>query len=77
MGGRDQFAALLALGNLSKEQKYMLFPDFKEDMKQTINGRGQGFLHLDGEREGLKRIVVPSVTNLEKRNAAIREGLSR
>jgi hypothetical protein len=76
MGGRDQFGAILALGNLSREQRLMLFPDFREEMTET-NGRGQGYLSLDGDVEGLKRVLVPSVTDFDKLNKAIREGLSR
>jgi DNA segregation ATPase FtsK/SpoIIIE and related proteins len=73
MGGRDQFGAILALGNLSKEQKLMLFPDFRDDMT-VINGRGEGYLSLDGEP--LRRVRVPTVTNVECLNAAIRDGLT-
>lgn len=74
MGGRDQFGAILALGNLSKEQKLMLFPDCRDDMT-AINGRGEGYLSFDGEP--LKRVRVPTVTNVESLNAAIRDGLTR
>ena len=52
----------------------MLFPDQREEMNE-INGRGEGYLSLDAEP--LKRIRVPTVTNLESLNAAIREGLTR
>ena len=74
MGGRDQFGALMALGNLSREQKLMLFPDYREEMTHT-NTRGQGYLHLDGE--DLKRIIVPSITDFNKLNTAICVGLNR
>lgn len=74
MGGRDQFGAILALGNLSREQKLMLFPDSREEMNE-VNGRGEGYLSLDGEP--LKRVRVPTVTDFDKLNAAIREGLTR
>ena len=75
-GARDNFGAILAMGNISKEQKLMLFPDFREEMNHT-NGRGQGYLSLDGNSDGLKRVIIPSVTNFDKLNNAIREGLSR
>jgi DNA segregation ATPase FtsK/SpoIIIE-like protein len=75
MGGRDQFTTLLALGNLSREQKLMLFPDFREEMTEYNNGRGQGFLHFDGEE--LKRVLIPSIGDFEKLNNSIRDGLSR
>lgn len=74
MGGRDQFGAILALGNLSREQKHMLFPDSREEMNE-VNGRGEGYLSLDGEP--LKRVRVPTVTHVDKLNAAIRDGLTR
>jgi DNA segregation ATPase FtsK/SpoIIIE-like protein len=74
LGGRDQFLAILALGNISKEQKMMLFPDSREEMDAT-NDRGQGYLSLDGEP--LRRVQVPTVTNFPKLNAAIRAGLTR
>lgn len=74
LGGRDQFGAILALGNLSREQKLMLFPDSREEMNE-VNGRGEGYLSLDGET--LKRVRVPTVTDFDKLNAAIREGLTR
>lgn len=74
LGGRDQFSAILALGNLSREQKLMLFPDVREQLFD-INKRGQGYLMLDGE--GIKRVQVPTIMNFEKLNDAIREGLTR
>lgn len=74
LGGRDQFGAILALGNLSREQKLMLFPDSREEMNE-VNGRGEGYLSLDGEP--LKRVRVPTVTDFYKLNSAIRDGLTR
>lgn len=74
LGGRDQFGAILALGNLSREQKLMLFPDSRENM-EALNGRGEGYLSIDGEV--LKRVRVPTVTDFDKLNAAIRDGLTR
>jgi hypothetical protein len=76
MGGRDQFGAIFGLGNLSREQRIMLFPDYREEMTD-INGRGQGYLSLDGDIDGLKRVVVPSVSDFDKLHTTIREGLSR
>lgn len=73
MGGRDQFGAILALANLSREQKLMLFPDSREELNE-VNGRGEGYLSLDGEP--IKRVRVPTVTDFDKLNAAIREGLT-
>ena len=76
MGGRDNFGAILAMGNISKEQKLMLFPDFRENMDET-NGRGQGYLYLDGDVDGIKRVQVPSIKDFDKLNSAIRDGLTR
>lgn len=47
-GGRDQFTQILALGNLSKEQKSMLFSDYK-DMMTDINATGEGYILVDGK----------------------------
>jgi hypothetical protein len=74
LGGRDQFSVIMALGNLSKEQKQMLFTDYKEEITES-NDRGQGYLYIDGDC--LYRVVVPTVNNFDKLNAAIRDGLSR
>ena len=73
-GGRDNFTAILGMGNLSREQRLMLFPDFRENMDGN-NSRGKGYLHLDGDT--VRRIYVPSVTDFDKLNKAIREGLTR
>lgn len=47
-GARDQFGAVLMLGNLSKEQKQMLVPDYRDQMN-AVNQRGRGYLFLDGQ----------------------------
>jgi hypothetical protein len=73
-GARDQFGAILGLGNLSKEQKLMLYNEHREEMTANC-GRGQGYLLLDGE--GLYRIRVPTVNDMDKLNAAIADALSR
>jgi DNA segregation ATPase FtsK/SpoIIIE-like protein len=74
LGGRDQFGAILALGNLSREQKLMLFPDTRDEMN-AVNQRGQGYLSLDGEP--IRRVQIPSIGNFQKLNTAIRDGLTR
>lgn len=71
-GARDQFGAVLMLGNLSKEQKAMLAPDYRENMTAT-NQRGQGYLLLDGQ--GLSRIQVPQVTDTDKLHQVIKSRL--
>ena len=73
-GARDQFGAILGLGNLSKEQKQMLFADYREQITQGC-GRGEGHLLLDGE--GLYRVRVPSVTDADKLKAAIADAVTR
>jgi hypothetical protein len=72
-GGREQFGAILALGNLSREQKLMLFPDYREEMN-TNNQQGQGYLYLDGF--GLKRLQVPVIRDQIKLHLTIRSGLN-
>ena len=67
-GTRDQFSAVLMLGNLSKEQKAMLAPDYREEMSAT-NQRGQGYLLLDGQ--GINRVQVPSVADTDKLHRTI------
>lgn len=62
-GARDQFGAILMLGNLSKEQKAMLALDYRDEMTAT-NTRGQGYLLLDGQ--GLHHIQVPRVNDINK-----------
>lgn len=71
-GARDQFGAVLMLGNLSKEQKAMLAPDHRESMTAT-NQRGQGYLLLDGQ--GLSRIQVPQVTDTARLHQVIKNRL--
>ncbi len=75
VGARDQFGAVLGLGNLSREQKQMLFTDYKDEM-QEINGTGQGYLLVDGQ-SGIRRVVSSNITNTDKLNACIREAVSR
>lgn len=72
-GARDQFSAVLMLGNLSKEQKAMLAPDYKDEMTAT-NQRGQGYLLLDGQ--GLYHVQVPKVTDTQKLHELISEHLA-
>jgi hypothetical protein len=73
-GARDQFAAILALGNLSKEQKNMLFADYKEEMT-TKNGRGRGYLLIDGK--GVERVKIARIRNFDALNEGIREAMKR
>jgi len=73
-GTREQFGAILALGNMSKEQKLMLFPDYREEMTDNC-GRGQGYLLLDGQ--GIRHIAVPTVTKPDALEATIRSAMNR
>lgn len=63
-GSRDQFKTIVALGNLSKEQKNMLFPDFKDNMNRT-NGIGEGYVYQDGQ-DFLQLIKVKQVSEFEE-----------
>ena len=73
-GARDQFHAILALGNISKEQKEMLFSDYKEKMTDR-NGVGEGYLLIDGK--DIERVKVAPVRDFGEINASIIEALSR
>lgn len=71
-GARDQFRAILAMGNLSKEQKQMLFSDDKEKMTDT-NDIGEGYLHIDGQ--DLERVEVAEISDFEALNESIRQAM--
>lgn len=73
-GARDQFRAILALGNLSKEQKQMLFPEDKERMT-AHNGQGEGYLFIDGK--GIERIKVERVGDFSALSKNIWQAMSR
>lgn len=68
-GARDQFRAILGLGNLSREQKQMLFPDYKDEMTEH-NGLGEGYLLMDGQDE--ERVKVAEIKNTDALNLSIR-----
>lgn len=73
-GARDQFRAVLALGNLSKEQKQMLFSDCKDGMT-TTNGIGEGYLLVDGHK--LERVKIGEISDFEALNESIRKTMYR
>jgi hypothetical protein len=73
-GARDQFAAILALGNLSKEQKSMLFTDYKDEMSAN-NRRGRGYLLIDGK--GIERVKIAKIRDFDALNESIRKGMQR
>jgi hypothetical protein len=57
-GSRDQFGTIMALGNISKETKLMLFSDFKEDFEDGRRfERGEGRLLRNGSY--LQHIKIP------------------
>ena len=71
-GARDQFRSILALGNLSKEQKLMLFADDRDSMTE-INDIGEGYLFIDGK--GLERIKISPIRDSEFLNESIRKAM--
>lgn len=73
-GSREQFGAILMLGNLSKEQKAMLAPDYKDRMTD-ICSKGQGYFLKDGK--GVKKIQMPIIRNFEKLESVLKEALER
>jgi len=73
-GARDQFKAILALGNLSKEQKMMLFADHKDELTDN-NGVGEGYLLEDGR--GIERVKVALIDDFDGLNQTIRQAMCR
>lgn len=59
-GTRDQLRTILAMGNLSKEQKHMLFADYKEQLNHH-NSVGEGYLYIDGQ--GVRRVRIERLAN--------------
>lgn len=73
-GSRDQFKMVLALGNLSKEQKSMLFYDHKDKLNHN-NGIGEGYLLIDGK--GVERVKVATIKNFDVLNEDIAQAMNR
>lgn len=73
-GARDQFRAILALGNISKEQKQMLFSDYKDSMDEC-NGVGEGYLLIDGQE--IERVKVAEIADEAGLNECIRKAMCR
>lgn len=71
---RDNFSCCLALGNLSREGRRMVFPD---DVCANITpcAKREGYLHIDGE--GLEKIRVADISDLDALDTTIREAMSR
>ena len=60
---RDNFSVAIGLGNLSPESKDMLFHDYKDQMDNSCR-QGTGYILTNGM--DLKRIIVPTVTDMDK-----------
>lgn len=73
-GARDQFWGILALGDISKEQKQMLFSEYKDKMNEPCSV-GEGYLYISGQ--GIERIRVANLRDTEQINASIQKAMSR
>lgn len=71
---RDNFNLAIGLGNLSEESKSMLFHDFKKEMRSDRK-RGTGYMLTNGTN--LTPIVVPVITNMEKLQQTIKQGVNQ
>lgn len=65
-GSRDNFEGVLALGNLSKEQKQMLFPEEQRAHMDMVSHRGEGYLYVSGNPIEHIRIVVDDPDDLDQ-----------
>lgn len=71
-GGRDNFQACLALGNLSPEGRRMVFPDsVKEEL--TNCKKREGHLYIDGI--GLEKIKIEEIPDMDVLDTSIREAM--
>ena len=66
---RDNFSVAIGLGTFSPESQQMLFHDYKDQMENTCR-QGTGYMLTNGM--DLKRIVVPTVSNMNKLHNTIR-----
>lgn len=73
-GSRDNILYTLALGNLSKEQKSMLFYDYKDKLNHN-NGVGEGYLLIDGK--GVERVKIATIKNFDVLNKEISLAMNR
>ncbi len=73
-GGRDNFQACLALGNLSPEGRRMVFPDSVKEQFTDCKQR-EGHLYIDGV--GLEKIKIEKISDMDALDASIREAMSR
>ena len=75
-GARDNFQCCLALGNLSREGRKMVFPD---DLSELVNhcGKREGNLYIATDGIGLGKIRIADISNMEELDAIIRNGMLR
>lgn len=69
---RDNFNLIVGLGNLSQESKDMLFHDYKEEMATDCK-QGTGYMITNGM--DLTKIIVPTITNMDKLHKAIKSSV--
>ncbi|QOX64224.1 hypothetical protein FRZ06_13185 [Anoxybacterium hadale] len=74
-GARDQFRAILMLGNISKQQKQMLLPDFEDKLTENC-GLGEGYLLLDG-KGGIEHIKIAPIQDFDALDNVIRKAMQR
>ena len=73
-GVRDSTNCIIALGNLSKEGKAMMFSGFQDEMTEK-HGVGSGYMLIDSAK--LYSISVPKITKLQKLEHYIKLGITR
>lgn len=73
-GARANFKMILSMGNISKEQKSMLFSEYKEQMTES-NKTGEGYLFIDGHPQ-LERVKF-EVKDFDKLDEDIISALQR
>ena len=73
-GVRDSISCVIALGNLSREGKSMLFSSF-EDSLEPVYGQGVGYMLTNGTN--LNKIQVPQISSITKLENTITNALNR
>ena len=73
-GSRDNLNMLLTLGNISKEVAGMLYSDYKDEIIPDRT-RGTGYMLINASE--FKRIIVPTISNMDKVNQVIKEAVER
>ena len=73
-GVRDSISTVIAMGNLSKEGKSMLFKDF-EDLMPPLYTLGSGYMIINNTN--FHSIQVPQINNIDKLNQYITDSLNR